>query len=82
MASEYVCDNCGKRESAALAMFVGWAKPREWLQHVETTKDGKKVMRTLDACSEKCKNALADELGIPTHVESTESVENTLQFAD
>lgn len=82
MACVFICDNCGVKTSAALAMFVGWAKPRTWFQHVEVNEaEGERpeVARTLDACSEKCKNELALKHGISAKIEKPD--ESPLELA-
>jgi hypothetical protein len=50
MACEFICDGCGKRQSAS---FNGdWMKPHSWFQRAD--KDG-----VQDACSRECIEKIA-----------------------
>ena len=57
MASEYICDGCGKREKAVdYQNGRGWAKPPLWFQRGD--KDGLQ-----DACSRECIDKIAKKSG-------------------
>lgn len=70
MAVEYVCDHCGKRETArAISEKAeekpGWWKPSSaWLERFE----GKKIQT---ACSKECATEVAKALGIDIPIQMT-----------
>ncbi len=52
MACEYICDGCGKRQSANHVGHGQWHKPPSWYQRSD--KDGPQ-----DACSRECVDRVA-----------------------
>jgi hypothetical protein len=58
MAAEFICDGCGKRESAVYypSGTAGWQKPAAWYQR----QDDSGVQ---DACSRTCVQAIAQKTG-------------------
>lgn len=55
MASQYICDGCGK-VSPAGRIGRDWGKPRDWFQRSD--EDG-----IQDACSRECIDRIAKETG-------------------
>lgn len=58
MANEYICDGCGKRESAVFYPNGNrnWCKPERWFQR--TDENGPQ-----DACSRDCVDKIAKKSG-------------------
>lgn len=58
MASEYICDGCGKRAKATTGIN-GWCKPHNWFQR----QDFDPPHKIQDACSRECVKLASEKEG-------------------
>ncbi len=56
MATEWICDGCGKREPGTPTRSGDWIKPRYWYERAD--EDGIQT-----ACSRECIDKIAEQSG-------------------
>ena len=78
MATEWICDGCGRREPGVPSQLTGWHKPHDWFERNFNVKDDgseaegvfgprgpeRGTFKTiLTACSRRCIDLVAAKTG-------------------